>query len=57
MFIISCPTVHEHSKPLDSFNFSLYSVSIVFLVISVEFWHTIGAFEGLSCFKGSKRIS
>lgn len=37
MFIISCPTVHEHSMPPDSFNFSFYSLSIIFLVISVEY--------------------
>lgn len=37
MFIISCPTVHGHSMPPDSFNFSFYSLSILFLVISVEY--------------------
>ena len=35
----------------------LFSLSSVFLVCIVEFLHAIVAIEGLSCFKGNKRIN
>ena len=48
MFIIPCPTVYVHVIHLDSFTFSL---------CIVELLHAIAAIEGLSCFKGKKRIN
>lgn len=57
MFIIPCPTVYVHVIHLDSFTFSLFSLSSVFLVCIVELLHAIAAIEGLSCFKGKKRIN
>ena len=57
MFIIPCPTVHVHVIHLDLFTFSSFSLSGVFSVCIVELLHAIVAVEGLSCFKGKKRIN